>query len=95
MKIPAALMHPSGDLRIRDCRPSQFYFYPNPVRDRLLIRNAGQGEIEVWNTKGELMFHSTYRDERGVDMRSFPSGIYVLKIIGQNGLIHTGKVLKE
>lgn len=70
-------------------------FYPNPVKERLVIRNAGPCEIRLLNTKGELIYQSAYSDECGVDMRGFPSGIYVVKITGRNGLIRSGKVLKE
>jgi hypothetical protein len=41
------------------------------------------------------MYQSAYSDESGVDMRGFPSSIYVVKITERNGLICTGKILKE
>lgn len=74
---------------------SHLYFYPNPVKERLVINSSGPSEIQLLNTKGELMYQTTYDDDRSVDMRGFPSGIYVVKITGGNGLIHSGKVLKE
>jgi hypothetical protein len=70
-------------------------FFPNPVKQWLGIRNAGEGEIQVLNTKGELMYKAEYIGKQGVDMSSLSAGIYVIKITDRNGRIQIKKVLKE
>lgn len=75
-------------------------FYPNPVKNRLLIKGLVGGEaktskIQVWDASGRLVRESTGVPAEGIDMSQLPTGIYTISIARHNGLATVRKVVKE
>ena len=57
--------------------------YPNPVKDILYIKNPSTfpiSSLKVFNIEGQLLIHAFDVNE-GVDMASFPSGLYLIEIV--------------
>ncbi len=72
--------------------------YPNPVKDKLTIRNTGLKieNIYITNTTGQIVFSKFVESERlEIDMSSFPAGIYFLNAESKNGNFKTEKLIKK
>ncbi len=67
--------------------------YPNPTNDFLNIISDKQeiNLVEIYNSRGKLMNRNT--NAARIDLNSFPSGIYILRI-KVNGIFLTKKVTK-
>ena len=71
-------------------------YYPNPVKDRLIISNSNNiDEVAVFSLKGEMIFaKSINKINSEIDMSNLLSGAYLLKI--KSGKSYkTVKILKE
>lgn len=65
-------------------------FYPNPVKDYLKIETEGQSisNVEVYNCLGQLLYQSEMpvaQDSYLLNLQSFNSGLYLLKVQLNNG----------
>jgi hypothetical protein len=59
--------------------------YPNPARDRMLIRGAAGGEVEIFDALGRKIYaRKSEGDEIEVSVADWPDGIYHLR--ANNGL---------
>ncbi|MEO6684522.1 MAG: T9SS type A sorting domain-containing protein [Dyadobacter sp.] len=76
---------------------SQITFYPNPVKDHLKIKGVSSGEIQVFNSAGKMIYNNNNNKIRieSIDMSSFPTGIFLVKILSTDGSLITKKVLKQ
>jgi hypothetical protein len=68
--------------------------YPNPVKDRLKINGASIDRVELLNTYGKVLKYNGFTSN-GIDMGGFPTGIYMIKIVHQDGSFTTRKIIKE
>ncbi|MCE6987837.1 T9SS type A sorting domain-containing protein [Dyadobacter sp. CY323] len=77
--------------------------YPNPVADKLFIRNEdwiGVEKIEILHPSGELFSNPPYTQTinpviREYDFRYFSEGMYRVRTFTTNGQVKTVKVLKR
>jgi len=82
---------------IRSEQVSGFTLYPNPVKDILTIVRStnGNARIEVYSANGLKVWTSEVSDSRNVvNVSSFPSGIYMIRVIEGRG-VTTQKFVKE
>jgi hypothetical protein len=72
---------------------SEFVAYPNPVLDVLTIQvNPTKVEnISVYNTQGNLMYSGV---ETSLDMSTFTSGVYFIRVQSMGNPVQTLKVIK-
>ncbi len=71
--------------------------FPNPVENELHFSGAGitNTKIILYHINGEQLLVKIARSDNDVlDMKTFSSGIYLLKLI-QNGTINTFKIIKK
>ncbi|HLW31032.1 MAG TPA: T9SS type A sorting domain-containing protein [Aequorivita sp.] len=69
--------------------------YPNPVIDVITIESANSlniEEITIFNISGKKL-KTLFGDFEKIDLKSFPSGVYYLKIQSKKGIVFK-KVLK-
>ncbi len=73
---------------------SEVSIYPNPVNNILYIKK-GSGIASVYNMIGDLIYQNVIdSDEYTIDMSSYPNGIYLLIVNGENGNIKQSVVKK-
>jgi hypothetical protein len=61
---------------------SKIDFYPNPAKNKIHFSNieATSAEIRIFNVLGKQVFHQTKLASKTIDISSFKSGIYLVKI---------------
>ncbi|MDR2408118.1 MAG: T9SS type A sorting domain-containing protein [Bacteroidales bacterium] len=66
--------------------------YPNPVSDNLHITNLKNTNVEVYNVVGQrVSYFENVSNDLSINMRTFPEGIYFVKL--QNGkAVRTEKI---
>lgn len=75
-------------------------YYPNPVADRLFVRNRNGADISrivVYDLMGRpmQMIPSIGTDRYEIDMAALPKGIYLLSLLDSNGHVSTRQVVKQ
>ncbi|MDA9344098.1 Ig-like domain-containing protein [Algibacter sp.] len=75
-------------------------FYPNPTQDLLTVRGLTSEEvnIQVFNTLRSQLYNNKYRPDQGVvrfSLANFPSGVYIVKVIGNVNDTVEFKVVKK
>jgi hypothetical protein len=74
-------------------------FISNPVKDELSIEGLNQSikQIAIYDLLGKQVLISDIDDSESVklDVSSFTSGLYIVKIEGENGASITKKIIKE
>lgn len=75
---------------------AEFTLYPIPVRDLLNIESElPAGRMDMLDLNGRIVYSSD-RIEGGVDLSSFESGIYLIRLFDKGGIpMGTRKILKE
>lgn len=77
-----------------------FSMYPNPASETLYVTYDGDvlregAQLEVLSTMGRLMHRTAFTEkEMGVDVRDFPKGLYLLRIVVE-GNVYVRKFIKE
>jgi hypothetical protein len=69
-----------------------FEVYPNPVISVLNVKGS-EGEIRVFNLKGELLTVSEHILETKLDFSDFDSGVYFIEMHHENG-VSVQKIIK-
>jgi len=74
-------------------------FYPNPVQDKLNIKLSGvegTSDIIIYNSIGEkIMSANTNNTLTTLEMGKLKAGYYMIKVLNQNKVIASTKVLKQ
>ena len=66
---------------------------PNPTNGHVHIEGAGAVEVMVYNAIGQLV--KTVQDTNEIELKGWSKGMYLLRIIDENGAIATKKVMVE
>ena len=72
---------------------SSIFTYPNPAMDVLNYRSEGIKNIEVYNSLGQKLKEE--KADGSVNISSFPKGSYILKLLGEKGVVVSNKFVKE
>lgn len=85
----------SGSLGIENhYQKSKISVYPNPTADYVKVKaNKPIKQVQVYNTSGQLVLSETKNTE--VRLANKPSGIYIVRVIMQDGTIEQEKVIKK
>ena len=69
---------------------------PNPATDRLHISGEGMRRVEMFNSLGQLVLSTVVDDESysEIMISDMPSGLYILRVVMNNGDIGVKKVVK-
>ena len=71
--------------------------YPNPTQNQLHLHyppGVQPTKVELYDLLGHLAYEQ-HNDLEIIDMQQLPAGKYLLKIMLQDGLIYTNKIVKE
>jgi hypothetical protein len=70
--------------------------YPNPAKDVLYIENCELGTAVIYNATGQVMGEYRISDHRNnINVSSFESGLYIIKIVGDNNVVSSMKFFKN
>lgn len=93
------IMHVSEESGIAEHNePQQVLLYPNPMTGTFHIKNEASAfsSISCYDVFGRLIFTKDIDSPTpSIDMSSFPSGIYLIKVEDRNGGYHTEKLIKK
>ena len=84
---------PDYDIPETDGLSSASILYPNPTSGTVHIEGESIAEIKVYNTLGQLM--KTVQNTNEIDLKGLPKGLYVVKIVDENGFVATDNVVLE
>ncbi|MCL2131251.1 MAG: leucine-rich repeat domain-containing protein [Lentimicrobiaceae bacterium] len=70
--------------------------FPNPAQSQFTVKNTENADIQLFNTLGQEVFH-TYSQEEStvVEVGSLPQGVYMLKVLREDGSFSVRKVVKQ
>ena len=76
--------------------PDEFYFFPNPVTDRIYFKSptATMLEVSIYDISGNLIKHQK-DDFQYLDVADLIPGMYVLRGIGGSEAVMVGKFIKR
>lgn len=78
-------------LNIDSFLPDRIIVYPNPTSGNIIIEANALQQVEIYNISGTLVKTS---NENHIDLSKYSAGIYLLKIINDNGSTFKKIVLK-
>lgn len=83
-------------LGLSDMNKFDFAYYPNPVRDFLIIESERTIEsINAFNLAGQKVISNLKVDNGKINLSSFAAGTYVFRVTLEDGRIETFKIIKR
>ena len=64
--------------------------YPNPARDRVVVEGMEAVEVKVYNTSGQMV--KCVRGTNEIDVEGLAEGVYLLRIVDDEGKVYTNKI---
>lgn len=86
-----------NSLGVDDESKSDFSYYPNPVKNTLTI-NAEKNvkSIDIYNMTGQTVFNQKLISNNSTfNISSLTAGIYMVKVVLENGQVETFKIIKK
>ena len=84
-------IHKHGD-GVNETEAASFNVYPNPANNKLYVDGEGVGAVEVYNSLGQKVITVEGTENTVVDVTSFENGVYVVRVITNEGNVSTKKV---
>lgn len=83
-------------LDIKEGKFNQISFYPNPVKNNLIITSEGRtSSIKLYDLTGKLLIEKyETKFSNVIDMTSFEKGVYLVSVSFENGNNLTKKIIK-
>jgi hypothetical protein len=70
--------------------------YPNPVSNNITIESSLENvNLKIYNQNGQEIFTKEFNRQVTFDFSEFTSGMYLLKILKKNKIIHSEKIIKK
>ena len=74
---------------------SSYEIYPNPTNGNIMVSGANINQVEVYNLCGQKVLSVNGSQNVNVDMSNLTSGIYMVKVVDNNGNETVNKVVKK
>lgn len=71
---------------------SAFNIYPNPANNKIFVEGENIGVVEVYNSLGQKVATVEGSANTSVDVAKFDNGVYVVRVITNDGDVTTQKV---
>ena len=84
-------IHRHGD-GVGEAETSMFNIYPNPANSKIYVDGEGVGVVEVYNSLGQKLMTVEGTEHTSVDVAAFENGVYVVRVITNEGAVTTQKV---
>ena len=85
---------PSVSISDSEALSSQVNIFPNPTRDYVNIEYDGTAKVFLYTISGMLLYERTFTGNKKVSLEAFPSGLYLLKIVSERGVL-TQQIIKN
>ncbi len=87
---------PSGIIQTENRENAGFYFYPNPVEDKItIVKNHEFTEIELYDLNGNIILSENPESNAvSFDLSHLPGGVYFIRI-SNDETIRTRKFIKQ
>jgi hypothetical protein len=69
--------------------------YPNPANDYLQIDTENNLGVEIYSLEGKLMDGKQINTNTRIDISQYNNGIYLIKLINENGMMSHHKFIKQ
>jgi PKD repeat protein len=74
--------------------------YPNPTADNFNVdissmNQSDFGSINVYDFEGRIIFSDTASAHNSINTNNWPKGIYLIRVVSENGISHTQKIIKH
>ncbi len=76
-------------------QPAKYEIYPNPTNGNIVVKGENINEVEVYNLCGQKVLSVKGEQNVNVDLSSFVSGVYMVKVVDNNGEVTVNKVVKK
>lgn len=82
---------------VDDNEEKNLLIYPNPVLETLTVKGSSVQQIEIYNLIGQKVLCRSFNDteECELEIGVLASGMYLVQVIDDNGLIFTEKIIKR
>ena len=84
-------IHRHGD-GVGEAETSMFNIYPNPANSKIYVDGEGVGVVEVYNSLGQKLMTVEGTEHTSVDVAAFENGVYVVRVITNEGAVTIQKV---
>lgn len=85
-------------LHTEEVDTNEFLLYPNPVKDKIFIKNDHQTilKVKILDIQGrKVMEKRGMQDEIEIDLRELPSGVYFVITESKDNILKTEKIIKQ
>lgn len=69
--------------------------FPNPAQDEVFISGVISESVGVYDVMGKMVVTKFDAEKNKIDIKHLPDGLYILKIITDEGKVFTEKILKQ
>lgn len=84
-------IHKYGDV-VGETMSSNINIYPNPANSKIYVDGENIGFVEVYNSLGQKVTKVEGSESTSVEMTAFENGVYVVRVITNDGNVTTQKV---
>jgi hypothetical protein len=68
--------------------------YPNPATDKVYVNLNQEGHLSVINLAGQVIFSESVKSEQAtIQTAHLPKGLYMVRFVGEDATIQSGKLL--
>lgn len=78
------------EMDVKTLKVNQIEYYPNPVKEILIIKYGNDVKTEIYSIKGNLLIQS---EKKEIDLSSLSNGIYITKFYVNDILTQTDKLI--
>ncbi|MDO5656188.1 MAG: GEVED domain-containing protein [Flavobacteriaceae bacterium] len=83
-------------MSVNDLQQASFSYYPNPVKDVLYIKSDHNiKQVEMYNTAGQQVLSKISTVNNSIRVDTLPAGVYIFRVLLDNGKTETMKVIKK
>lgn len=95
---------PNEDLYLTNTEDTEIstpdlHLYPNPVTDQLTLQfpTTTTGQIQLANAQGQIMTtkNISFSERHRINLQDYPTGLYLVKVMTNEGVISSQMILKQ
>jgi len=72
-----------------------FQIYPNPTQNEIFVSGVVPESVIVYDVMGKMVITKFDAETNKIDLKHLPDGLYILKIISDEGKVYSDKIIKQ